>query len=269
MIDPNQTREVLIEMEGAAIGSFHQPRTTLIDEVNWQVCRNEFWVMAGHHGSGKSDLLLTAAGLMGPVRGRCTLFGQAMPGLAPAALAARLKTGLVFSDPRLLNHLTLSGNVRLPVCYHLAMNDAEAAACLAPLLEVAGLTEVAERAPGAVGRPWHQRASLARALALGPELLLLDEPLAGLDARHAVWWLEFLRRLHRGEVGSALPGRMTIVVVSGTLDPWCGVATHCAILDGGRLSVRGSLQQAMQDRDQKLREYIPFSGVAFDLPPPI
>jgi ABC-type transporter Mla maintaining outer membrane lipid asymmetry ATPase subunit MlaF len=101
------------------------------------------------------------------------------------------------------------------------------------LLEATGLTLLTTRLPSSLGRNWQQRVGLARALALRPEVLLLDNPLSGLDPRDVAWWLEFLARLSAGH--PLLDGRPLTLVVSGdNLRPWKHLARQFGVLRGTR-----------------------------------
>src|SRR5207249_2259759 len=104
------------------------------------------------------------------------------------------------------------------------------------LLDALALAEWSDSTPGAIGRNWQKRVGLARALALKPELLLIDNPLAGLDLRHAHWWLSFLDGLVKGH--QLLDGRkQTLVVTTPDLRPWKSQARQFAILREKRFTV--------------------------------
>jgi len=97
-----------------------------------------------------------------------------------------------------------------------------------PLLELMELTPLADVTPGNVAANWCQRAALARALVLKPEMLLLDNPLRGLGARHVKWWMNFLEQLWRGH--EWLGGKpMTLVATAEDLQPWrkMRAGSHC------------------------------------------
>lgn len=178
------------------------PETTALalEAVRWVVRPGECWVVAGPPGTGKSALLETAAGLRRPVRGTQRLFGRDVGALDGDALAeVRRKIGFVFPDGgRLFAHLTVAENVALPWCYHRDQSMAEAIEATRPLLENLQLAEHARVRPVALSRERRQRVALARALALQPALLLLDNPLAGLEAPLCRWWLATLRELAAG-----------------------------------------------------------------------
>jgi len=253
----------VIEMANVSIGSMRGGSGAVLEQVHWSVGMNEFWVVAGHHGSGKTDLLLTLAGLMAPVTGEYRLLETIMPVFEDARLDVRLRVGLVFNGGRLMNHLSLGGNVALPVRYHQDLDEVSALDKVAPILEATGLTRFASQMPGALGRHWHHRAGLARALATAPDLLLLDDPLSGLDSRHASWWVSFLDALRRGNPEFRSRG-MTIVVTSDTLAPWRSAATHCALLEDGALMPMGCLSAPEVHGDPKVQEYIDHGRWAFD-----
>src|SRR6266478_4666521 len=187
-----------IQMRGVAVGAISDQSRLLVEEINWTVASGDYWVVAGLQGAGKSDLLLMTGGLMPPARGAYWLFGQEMPIFDEARLPTRLRLGLVFDGGQLFNHLTVSENVALPLRYHQNLSRAEAEAEVGAMLEALELTPWAGSTPGAVGRNWHQRVGLARALMLKPEILLVDSPLTSLDLRHTTWWLDFLDQLSRG-----------------------------------------------------------------------
>ncbi len=228
----------VIEMDGVAMGSLQNPEVTVLEDVNWRVEAGDYWLLAGMHGSGKSDFIAMTGGLMPPQRGSYRLFGEAMPIYEAERMPARLRLGLVFDGGHLLHRLTVAENLALPLQYHRNASRHEAAERVAAMLEATGLACWADAAAGALARNWQKRVGLARALMLEPEVLLLDNPLGGLDLRHAYWWLDFLGQLSAG--GGFLKGRrMTLVATGEDLRPWKERADHFAILKQGRLLTVG------------------------------
>ncbi len=124
---------------------------------------------------------------MPPQRGQYRFFGEQMPIFEDARLKTRLRLGLVFEGGHLFNHLTVLENVALPLRYHRNLSLAEATGAVGELMASLELEPWADRLPGTLGRGWQKRTGLARALALKPEVLLVDNPLAGLDPRQAGW----------------------------------------------------------------------------------
>ena len=236
-----------IAMRDLSVGAMKDPRLTVAENVNWTVNTGEFWLVAGAQLSGKSDFLMMTAGLMSPARGTYRFFDGEMPIFEEERLSERLRLGLVFEGGRLFNRLTVAENVALPLRYHKDRVGAEVSTRLAAMLEMTGLTPMADRTPGSLARNWQRRAGLARALALQPEVLLLDNPIVGLDARHSDWWLDFLGRLARGQ--TALNSRpMTIVATTDEPGAWRGHAQHVACLVEKRLLVLGGWPEADQCR---------------------
>jgi ABC-type transporter Mla maintaining outer membrane lipid asymmetry ATPase subunit MlaF len=226
---PAQAGVPAIEMTGVAVGALREPDTTVAEGINWTVNAGDYWVVAGLHGAGKSDFLMLTGGLMAPQQGRYRFFGEDMPIFEETRLDERLRLGLVFESGRLFNHLTVAENVALPLRYHDKLSRSEAAAAVSELLECTELAPWAESTPGTLGHSWQKRAGLARALALKPEVLLVDNPLGGLDPRHVEWWLGFLDQLSKGH--SVTQGRpVTLVVTTADYRPWKGHARQFAIL---------------------------------------
>jgi ABC-type transporter Mla maintaining outer membrane lipid asymmetry ATPase subunit MlaF len=252
---PAPTGVPAIEMTGVAFGSLRDPDMTVAEGINWTVNAGDYWVVTGMHGSGKSDLLMLTGGVMAPRQGRYRFFGEEMPIFEQKRLKERLRLGLVFDGGQLFNHLTVAENVALPLRYHHNLSQAEAAAAVNELLECTGLTLWAERTPGALGRGWQQRAGLARALALKPEVLLVDNPLAGLDPRHAQWWLDFLDQLSKGH--RLMQGRpVTLVVTTADFHPWKGHARQFATLRNRRFVVLGAWGQLEAASEEMVRELL-------------
>ena len=228
----NQIQTIpVIEMRGVNVAAMRDTTFTVVEDVNWAVGAGEFWVIAGQERSGKSDLLMLAAGLMSPAGGDYRMLGIDPQSFGEAELAERRHVGFVFQGGHLFNQLTIGENVALPLRYAKDYTTDEAANEVAVLLELLELTPFADVTLANVAANWRQRAALARALVLKPEILLLDNPLTGLGARHRQWWLRFLEQLSSGH--ELLGGRpMTLVATAEDLRPWQHPRRRFALLHG-------------------------------------
>jgi ABC-type transporter Mla maintaining outer membrane lipid asymmetry ATPase subunit MlaF len=228
----------VIEMSGVTVGTLANPEQVVLEDVNWTVNAHEFWVVAGMHGAGKGDLMSLTAGLMPPRAGDYRLFGYQMPMFREDQLPERLRLGLVAETGHLLHQLTLRENISLPLRYHRKLPWQEIERRVNTMLDLMELTPRAEEKPGMVGRYWQRRTALARALMLEPEVLLLDQPLNGLDRRQGTWWLKLLEQLSKGHpVMSHRP--MTLVVTTEDLRPWHTSDCHFALVEKRRFTSLG------------------------------
>ena len=244
-----------IEMTDVAVSAMRDPETIVAEGINWTVQAGDYWVVAGLHGAGKSDFLMLTGGLMPPARGRYRFFGEEMPIFEEARLKQRLRLGLVFDGGQLFHDLTVAENIALPLRYHQNLNPAAGAAVVGELLELTELTPWAGRRPSALRHSWQKRAGLARALALEPEVLLVDNPLAGLDPQHVHWWLSFLDQLSKGH--PLTHGRpVTLVVTAADFRRWRGHARQYAVLSNQGFVVLGTWDQLAAAREERVRELL-------------
>ncbi len=222
--------EPIIELRDLTVPSRRDVDVISIEGVNWTVREDEFWIVGGLQGSGKSDLMFMLAGLTKPTNGAYTLFGQDMTQhFGDEFLPSRLRVGMVFDDARLLNHLTIAENVSLPARYHNDLHAEQVEGWLIQLLKATDILEFASNTPSMLARQWKRRAALARALSLRPELLLLENPLRGLDARHTAWWTTFVKELWRGH--DLMRGKaMTVIVSTDEFRPWREAGAQFATL---------------------------------------
>jgi ABC-type transporter Mla maintaining outer membrane lipid asymmetry ATPase subunit MlaF len=242
----------VIELRDVTISSAHSREAAELEGVEWRIDRGDFWAVGGLHGFGKSNLLATVAGLVPPLRGAIRLFGRDIAGAGERELIQeRRRIGLVFEEAgRMLKHLTVAENIALPLRYHFNWSAAEAEESVQQILQLTGLTQMAHNTSGMMSQNWQQRAGLARALALKPEVLLLDKPLIGLKANHRRWWMEFLERLAEG-----LPwtdGRpVTLAVTTDDLAPLAGLARQFALAQRGRWDLIGGREQWMEAQEKR------------------
>jgi NitT/TauT family transport system ATP-binding protein len=163
----------VLSVRRAAV-TFPGPVAALAD-VSLEVQRGEFVSLVGPSGCGKSTLLRLAAGLQRPTSGEVAVWG------APPTAARRPgRTSFVFQDPTLLPWRRVAANVALPLELE-RVPRRDRPARLRQALELVGLADFARRFPAELSGGMRMRASLARALATQPELMLLDEPFAALD----------------------------------------------------------------------------------------
>ncbi|HTR42433.1 MAG TPA: ATP-binding cassette domain-containing protein, partial [Pseudomonadales bacterium] len=219
------------------------------------VARGEFWVIGAPQHSGKSDFLMTTAGLMPPAEGRYRFFGNETRIFDESRLEDRLRMGFVFENAQLFHYLTIAENVALPLRYHKNLPAEEGARAIDELLEITELKAIADVMPANSPRSWHKRAALARALVLQPDILLADNPLGALDARHSLWWLHFfdaLNRDHKWLGGKAL----TVIATTDDFRPWRGSNRRFALLKDTNFIDLGSWNDVISSNDPLVKELL-------------
>jgi phospholipid/cholesterol/gamma-HCH transport system ATP-binding protein len=255
---PEQSPPAVLEMADVAVSAIRAPDRVIIDRVNWTVRQGEYWIIGGLPSSGKSDLLATAAGLMRPLAGAIRLFGKD-PSQLPEddRLQTQLRVGVVFGGGgRLFTHLTVGENLALPLCYHQNCAPVSTQGRVQAVLEAMDLGDATHRTPANLNRNERQRAALARALVLSPELLFLDNPLASIDPRETRWWLEFLAPLVKGH--PLLQDRpLTLVASTDDLQPWTDRGQQFAFIDQGRFITVGVAADLMRQENPALRQLLP------------
>ncbi len=255
--DANTSAAPLIELVRASIASAQEPDVALVEGVDWKLQPGDFWAVGGLHWAGKSDWLATVAGLQRPVAGTHFLFGREATSLTQVELLGeRLRVGLVFENGgRLFPQMTVEENVSLPLRYHRNGPPEESREAVAAMLELAGLAELAAQPAGQLNRNWRQRVALARALILHPEVLLLDNPLAGLDPRQTRWWMDTLAALNAGHPAFARRP-LSLVATTDDLRPWQDRARQFALLQGRRWLSLGGRSELAASAEPALHEFM-------------
>jgi sulfate transport system ATP-binding protein len=199
-----------------------------LDNVDFEVPSGSLTALLGPSGSGKSTLLRAIAGLDLPDTGTITINGRDVTGIPPQ----RRGIGFVFQHYAAFKHLTVRDNVAFGLKIR-KKPKAEIKEKVDNLLEVVGLAGFQTRYPNQLSGGQRQRMALARALAVDPEVLLLDEPFGALDAKVREDLRAWLRRLH-DEV------HVTTVLVTHDQAEALDVADRIAVLNKGRIEQVGS-----------------------------
>ncbi len=225
-------------------------RTVVHQGVDLEVRRGEIFALAGASGCGKSTLLREIILLLRPDAGSIRLLGQEVVGLAEeAALALRRRCGVMFERGALFGALTVAENVGLPLREQTGLSGSLVEQLAALKIALAGLPpEAGALHPSQLSGGMRKRAALARAIALDPELLFLDEPTAGLDPLSAAGFDDLVRHL------KALLGP-TIVIVTHDLDLLWRVADRVAFMAEGRVVGVGTMEELSGTEHPVLREY--------------
>lgn len=248
--DQDET-DPLVRLQGVTLDQDMDGR----DGIDWALEAGEFWVMGGLNWSGKTDFLSVVAGLRRPAAGRQFFFGREA-GDYPRAeqVALRRKIGFVFEDNgRLFTDLNVAQNVALPIGYHSNRRLDELQAETSAILHACQLEAFASRLPDELNRGLKRRVALARALAVEPDVLLVDSPLTSLDPVHIKWWIEFLPRLL---VKDSFPFRApsAIVVTVEDFRHWLGPNRQFGLLQSGQLHCLGDARAVESSGEPQVQE---------------
>ncbi len=239
--------EVVIEVSGVSTRfGDHVVHT----DINLEVRRAEIFALIGGSGSGKSTLLREMILLHRPDAGSIKVLGDDLSNLSEdAALALRKRWGVLFQHGGLFGSLTVMENIGLPLREHTDLANSLIDEIAAWKLAMAGLKpEAGGLYPSELSGGMLKRASLARALALDPELLFLDEPTAGLDPVSADGVDELVLKL-RDLFG------LTIVIITHDLDLLWQVADRVAVLGHGTVQGIGSMAELKEMDNPDIRQF--------------
>jgi len=222
------------------------------DNLDLTVERGEIMGIVGGSGTGKSVLLRTIIGLNKARAGRIVVLGQDVAALDDdAARALQRRWGVLFQDGALFSSLTVEQNIEVPLKEHTALPAALRQDIAAVKLSMVGLpADAANKYPSELSGGMRKRAGLARALALDPEILFLDEPTAGLDPIGAARFDDLILELRKA-LG------LTVVLVTHDLDTLYAICDRVSALIAKRVKV-GTIAELQGETDAWLQDY--FNG---------
>ncbi|MGI6688069.1 MAG: energy-coupling factor transporter ATPase [Christensenellales bacterium] len=208
--------------------------TTALQDIDLTIEDGELLALIGHTGSGKSTLAQHLNGLVKPTSGRVLLDGQDINAPGADGRKLRFRVGLVFQYPE---HQLFEETVYKDIAFgprNMGLSADEIDARVRGAMDMVGLSfeELKDRSPFEVSGGQMRRIALAGVLAMRPQVLVLDEPTAGLDPRARDFLLHDIKRLH--DEGT------TVVMISHAMDEVARLATRIAVLEKGRLTMSGT-----------------------------
>jgi phospholipid/cholesterol/gamma-HCH transport system ATP-binding protein len=213
--------------------------------------KGETLVVMGGSGSGKTVLLRHIAGLLQPDAGQVRVFGVNIESLTEEELLPiRRRMGYVFQNAALFDSLSTLENVAYPLREHTTLGEDAIRERVVTLLGHVGLGEAAlPKLPAELSGGMRKRVGIARALAVEPDIMLFDEPTAGLDPTNSKMVGELIRELHTGVCDTA-------IVVTHDLELTKTVADRVAVLIEGRFAALGPLADVLQSQDDRVRAFL-------------
>lgn len=213
---------VIIEVKKLSAGYGEK---TILENIDFHVTQGEVFVILGGSGCGKSTLLRQIIGLESPFSGHVLIKGIDITSCSEAEFHAYLKTiGVLFQSSGLLGSMSLFDNIALPILEYSSLSKKAVEKIVRLKLKQVDLEGFENHLPSQLSGGMKKRAGLARALALSPDILFLDEPSAGLDPITTAEIDELILRINRS-VGT------TIVIVTHELDSIFRIAQRVIMLD--------------------------------------
>jgi len=234
---------LLIDVHDLSVGWSGEP---LLEHASFDVREGEVFAILGVSGSGKSTLMRFLVGLEAPLEGTIAIAGIGAPRLD----ATRPAFGVMFQQGALFGSMTVGENVALPIQRWTNLPDDAVEAMVRAKLRLVGLEAAERKLPSELSGGMRKRAAIARAMALEPSLVFLDEPSSGLDPVTSAELDELIVTLQRG-LG------LTVVLVTHELGSILGIVDRCIMLDRESRSIiaRGHPHDLRTSDDPRVRAF--------------
>jgi phospholipid/cholesterol/gamma-HCH transport system ATP-binding protein len=226
----------------------------VLDGIDLEVAPGETLSVLGQSGTGKSVLLNIIIGLQQPDSGSICIHGREITGLSSKELnGIRKKIGFLFQNSALYDSLTVEQNVAFPLERLGEMTGAERKRRVRELLSNVGMEEDLDKLPSQISGGMQKRVGLARALALSPDILLFDEPTAGLDPITASEIDTLILKMQK-------EGNIASIVVTHDLPSARTVSDRLAVMRKGRIMVQGSFEDLQDSKDDFVVQFLSRAG---------
>jgi phospholipid/cholesterol/gamma-HCH transport system ATP-binding protein len=243
--------------DGPAIRLDHVSKSfgplTVLDDVTLDVASGTAFCLLGRSGTGKSVMLKHIIGLMKPDRGHVVVHGRTIDALKRRELSeVRQRIGFLFQNSALFDSISVGENVAFPLRRHTDWNDAKIREVAKARLADVGLEKDYDKMPADLSGGMKKRAGLARAMALDPEILLVDEPSAGLDPITSDEIDDLLVELKKKGT--------TLVVVTHNIPSARHIGDELAMLHEGKLIARGTAAELERSEHELVRTFMRSEG---------
>jgi len=225
-------------------------RHRLLNDVNLSVSAEERVVLIGPSGFGKSVVLKLLAGLLKPTSGQVLVDGQDLHELSfSERVAILLKMGMLFQKNALFDSLSVAENIAFPLRETSPLQESQIAERVDFFLEAVGLSHARELHPDEISGGMQKRLGIARALALHPQIVLYDDPTAGLDPITSRRIVELILKLQSEQ-------KSTVVAVTNDMARAYQLAHRIVMVVEGELISTGSPEQTLQHKDPRVSQFI-------------
>jgi phospholipid/cholesterol/gamma-HCH transport system ATP-binding protein len=226
----------------------------VLNGLSLQIRQGETVAVLGRSGGGKSVLLKLIIGLQAPDAGSIQLAGEEITKLDESQLnEVRKKVGFLFQQAALYDSLTVEDNVAFPLRRHTKMSDDERKARVRELLADVGMDRALRKMPSEVSGGMQKRVGLARALALDPEILLFDEPTAGLDPITAAEIGDLIVNLKRNR-------KMSAIVVTHDVHGANAYSDRMVLLHEGNIAAEGRFDDLQRSHDEFVKRFFAYES---------
>jgi phospholipid/cholesterol/gamma-HCH transport system ATP-binding protein len=245
--------------------SFGYGARRILDDISFTIPRGKVTALMGASGGGKTTVLRLIGGQIHAQGGQVTFDGEEVGAMDKAALyAARRRMGMLFQFGALFTDLSVFENVAFPLREHTTLSESLIRDIVLMKLNAVGLRGARDLMPREISGGMARRVALARAIALDPQLIMYDEPFAGLDPISLGTAAQLIRRLN-DTLG------ITSIVVSHDLEETFSIADQVIILANGKVAAQGTPQEVMASTDPLVDQFVHAKAdgpVAFHYPGP-